>query len=142
MTAPAQVPRHHVLLSPSLPKITDCGLERNQRFFLEYPLLTIQSFTDLCKKVYFPTEEYSISVWIMVHCGLFYLFWHCDKALYAELGMTSKDMEACRQQCASNAESAVQRLRICMEPTLENAEALILAVRYSQKMLRYIADMV
>ncbi|KAI9873714.1 MAG: hypothetical protein M1823_007856, partial [Watsoniomyces obsoletus] len=100
---------------------------RPQRFFLEFPVLNLQRFTELCQKVYFPTEEYSIATWITVHCGLFYLFLHCDKNLPTELGTTTSEIEECRQRCASNADEAVQRLRLCTEPTLDTIEALVLA---------------
>lgn len=106
----------------------DSNLERRQRFFIEFPLLTIETFTELCQKIYFPADEYGISVWIVVHCGLFYLFYHCDEPLRSHLGMTETAIEDCRKKCVFNAESAIQRLRLCTDPTLDNSEALILAV--------------
>lgn len=88
-----------------------------------------QTFTELCQKIYLSAEEYSVAVWIIVHCGLFYLFWHCRKDMYSQLGMDSGVVEAYVKKCASNAEGAIHRLRLCMDPTVDNAEALILAVR-------------
>lgn len=97
--------------------------------FLENPALTLQRFQELCQRVYFPTEDYSISVWVIVHCGLFYLFWYADKSTLPQFGLTAEDVNECRKHSAVNAESAIQRLRVCMDPTLDNTEALILAVR-------------
>ena len=97
--------------------------------FLENPALTLQRFQELCQRVYFPTEDYSISVWIIVHCGLFYLFWCADKSTLPKFGLTAEDVDQCRKHSAVNAESAIQRLRVCTDPTLDNTEALILAVR-------------
>ena len=88
-----------------------------------------EDFQGLCQNIYFPAEDYSIAVWIIVHCGLFYLFVHCEKDDYAQLGLTSEEVDGVRKQCATNADSATQRLRLCTDPSMETTEALMLAVR-------------
>ena len=65
----------------------------------------------------------------MVHCGLFYLFWYADRSTLPQFGLTAEDVDECRKHSAVNAESAIQRLRVCIDPTLDNLEALTMAVR-------------
>lgn len=81
----------------------------------------------MCQKLYFPTEDYTITVWITVNCCLFYLFYHSDKTWYTALDVTKSEIEEYRDQCASNVDNAVQKLHLLMEPTLDGIQALTLA---------------
>lgn len=87
-----------------------------------------QYLTDLCQKVYFPTEEYTIATFLTVHISLFYLFRQLPKAIAQELGFTASEIRELVATCSKNAEVAIRNLRLYMEPNHENIEALLSAV--------------
>jgi hypothetical protein len=97
-------------------------------FFLEYPFMTVAGFTTLCQKLYFPTEAYSIGAFLTVNCGLHYLFRYCEPALYHSVGLSEADVASDVKLCKANIEEASKNLRLCLSPSLENIEALLLAV--------------
>ncbi|KAI0145514.1 hypothetical protein GGR57DRAFT_480430 [Xylariaceae sp. FL1272] len=105
-----------------------------QVFFFEVPLLDADEFTDMCRDVYFATEPVSLYAWICVNIGLYYLFLGLSKAdcdrLHTSQDVLRKEIGVLR----SNAEAAMQSLRLCSEPSIESCRALaILATFYTRE---------
>lgn len=98
------------------------------RFFYETPTIDVQYLTDLCQKIYFPTDEYTIATFITVHVSLFYLFRQLPKATAQELGFTASGVRELAATCSKNAETAMRNLRMYTEANYENIEALLFAV--------------
>jgi len=85
-------------------------------------------FTDLCRKVYFATDDFSLATFIVVNNGLYYL-------LHEHWTRVSKDeAEADRLRhyhymCRDNLETALANLPMFLPARAENIRALIIGVR-------------
>ncbi|KAI1627569.1 hypothetical protein EDD37DRAFT_266206 [Exophiala viscosa] len=97
------------------------------RFFFETPTLDAQYLTELCQKIYFPTDEYTIATFITVHVSLNCLFRQLPKAVAQELNFSASELRELVATCAKNAETAMLNLRMYMEANYENIEALLFA---------------
>jgi hypothetical protein len=103
-----------------------------QRFFTDVPLFSETEFTELCRDIYFATEPVSLWAWISANVGLFFLFMGTSESDCNRMNMT---VEATRSHCSilrDNAETALQSLRLCSEPSVESCRALALLVRSFQ----------
>lgn len=119
---------------PPLPRIL--GLLRllqreKQRLFYDVPIIDEQEFVGLCKEVCFPTEAYSLSSWIMVNIGLYYLYQALPSRQYAELDITALDVDDYICMLSSNAHTSVHSLRLCLDPSTKTCAALIMLVSRS-----------
>ncbi|ETN36903.1 uncharacterized protein HMPREF1541_07890 [Cyphellophora europaea CBS 101466] len=107
-----------------------------QRWLIEHQIMRYDDFARVCQKVYFPMEEYSIYTWIIVNGGLFNLFRDVDNKLPEHLGITRAELNAHQQLCRKNVDTAVHSLRLCVEPSLEACQSIIigasLAMEYGQ----------
>lgn len=94
--------------------------------------ITIEDFTESCRKVYFATEDYSIAIFIIVNAGLYYLFQ--EKSIIDE----SKSEEYLKYHylCRDNLETALANLPLLLPPRREMVEALLLGVCGIQLVLR------
>ena len=102
-------------------------LETHHRFFSECPVETPASFSELCQRIYFPADDFSIAQWVIVNCGLFYLFRDSDKKQREAMQLSEEDIDQHSRLCDTNVSAAVQRMRLLLEPSIENMEALVLA---------------
>jgi hypothetical protein len=94
---------------------------------LDLPFIDFDQFNELCKKVYFATEDYSLAEFALVNGGLYYLF--------VEVAMLrGKDVPESHESamtCRSNFEYALGRFDIFTAPTFQNIQALLLGVSIS-----------
>ena len=104
------------------------NLAHRQRFFYDMITIDEQYITDLCQKVFFAIEEYSIAVFITVHVSLFYLFRDLPIQEARMMNLSSTELGKIVSICGTNASIAVKHLRLSMEATHENIEALWFAV--------------
>lgn len=92
----------------------------------------IDNFTDRCRQLYFCTEEsdFSESLFIIVNCGLMYLFF--EGSIAEPKDSPQKEMlERCCKICQNNVEAALAHLPLLMPATLENVEALLMGASFS-----------
>jgi len=89
--------------------------------------VAIEDYTEMCRRIYFPAEEYSAATFIIVNHGLYYLF--LEKA--AEFGRNFKALEAegYAEMCRDNLETALASLHLFMPAKKDNVTALLLGVR-------------
>lgn len=116
----------HLSLPPmsivlKLLKLAKTGLNR---WLIEFQIMRFEDFTELCQKIYFPMEEYSIYNWIIVNGGLFNLYRDIENDLPEKLGISRDDMNQQVELCRKNIDTAVQSLKLCIEPSLEACQAL------------------
>ncbi|RYP15342.1 hypothetical protein DL765_005776 [Monosporascus sp. GIB2] len=97
-----------------------------QRFFVDVPLFQEDEFTDMCRGVYFATERISIWVWICVNVGLYFLFLGVSDVNCRRTGTSVEAMRSHGRVLMANAETALQSLRLCSEPSAESCRALAL----------------
>lgn len=93
------------------------------------PLIDHTRVTELCQKIYFPAEEYTIATFITVHISLLNLFRDLTPADARELSLAPAELADMVATSRKNAEAALRNVRLYMEPTYDNIEALLLAVR-------------
>lgn len=98
------------------------------QFFYEYPAMDASRLSDLCQKIYFPTEDYTIATFVTVHVSLFLLFRQMQKDTAKELQLGPSEIEICVATCSKNAQTSMGSMRVYMEANFENIEALLLAV--------------
>ncbi|KAI0424492.1 hypothetical protein F5Y09DRAFT_139059 [Xylaria sp. FL1042] len=95
-----------------------------QRAFVDLPLFTEDEFISMCRDIYFATEPISLWTWICVNVGLYNLFMGISEVNCRRLGTTVSAMRAHAKIPRSNAQTALQSLRLCSEPSLESCRAL------------------
>ncbi|KIW20124.1 hypothetical protein PV08_00699 [Exophiala spinifera] len=137
-TALVQKPIQEAVLYPELAKLelpsmqVVLGVLRHAKthpyqVFYEYPLLDVERLSDLCRKIYFPTDDYTIATFITVHVALYFLCNQMPKDTAKDLNFSSDELQQLADTCAHNAETAMRSMRLFMEASFETIEALLLA---------------
>lgn len=91
-------------------------------------MINFTQFNDLCKRVYFATEDYSTAAFSLVNGGLYYLF----SEVGSVRGKNVAEFQECAAICRSNFEYALGKFDLFTSPTLENIQALVLGVICSE----------
>lgn len=99
-----------------------------QRFFIDSVFIGEIEFGELCQRVYFAINDYSLSAWATVNVGLYYLFFSLESRHFSQIGVTSSDIERNLGLLSGNLEAALQSWRLCQEPSTESCQALALLV--------------
>ncbi|EXJ56725.1 hypothetical protein A1O7_07069 [Cladophialophora yegresii CBS 114405] len=111
------------------------------KYLNDVPNLTLPYLTSLCQKVYFPAEEFTIATFITVHVCLLNLFRELCQSELRDLDLSGAERDRIVAICLKNAEAAIRNLRLYMQPTYENIEALVqgstLAMDLSQASLAW-----
>lgn len=132
------------LAMPPLSSVVAVLRELRERKTLTFTLIcvfdSIDAFTDMCKQVYFATEEISTSVYISVCTGLYYLFQEKAALAVQEIqthsGIPSNSSQGVEYRahsmtCRDNLETAISSLTLLQTPKQETVEALIMAASYA-----------
>lgn len=98
-----------------------------QRYFADKPQLDEDEFAELCQKLYFPTQAFSIFAWINVNCGLFYLFRDLEESGCENLQLTRRQVSDNSVLCFHNIKKAAQNLNLCIPPSSEAVHGLVSA---------------
>ncbi|OCT48870.1 fungal specific transcription factor domain protein [Cladophialophora carrionii] len=111
------------------------------KYLNDVPNLTLAKLTSLCQKVYFPAEEFTIATFITVHVCLLNLFRELSQSELRDLDLSGAERDRTVAICLKNAETAIRNMRLYMQPTYENIEALVqgstLAMDLSQASLAW-----
>ena len=95
-------------------------------FMMSCAILNIDEFVAACRDVYFATEDFALSRFIVVNGGLFYLFEEKASTLKGE---AEREMFAKYQRlCGDNIDTALANLPLFLSPSGEMVEALVLGV--------------
>ncbi|RYP33887.1 hypothetical protein DL767_004514 [Monosporascus sp. MG133] len=97
-----------------------------QRFFVDVPLFQEVEFADMCRGVYFATEPISIRTWICVNVSLYFLLLGVSEVNCRCMGTSVEAIRSHSRVLMANAETALQSLRLCSEPSAEPCRALAL----------------
>ncbi|KAL9110314.1 MAG: hypothetical protein Q9227_005045 [Pyrenula ochraceoflavens] len=98
-----------------------------QSYFSEFPHADEDDFAELCQRLYFPTQPFTLFAWINVNCGLYYLFRDLNKADYDLLHLTRSQVSDTVATCSDNIDRAMTSLKFCVSPSLEAVSALLSA---------------
>ncbi|KAF4959225.1 hypothetical protein FSARC_10816 [Fusarium sarcochroum] len=123
-------PLEHVL------RILRLAQTEKQRFFVDVPIINEPDFGDLCQKVYFAVNDYSVLAWAVVNTGLLFLFNGLGKDHYGHIEVDDSDVHAYVQQLTANIEATLQSLRLCQEPSFEAIRAFGVLIHFCLKMGR------
>ncbi|EER26066.1 Fungal specific transcription factor, putative [Coccidioides posadasii C735 delta SOWgp] len=91
-------------------------------FFLTVPMLDLPSFTQLCKDLYFCTDEYSSAQFATVNCALSYLF--KEYTYYGPNGTLKDKFNEYSDMCRLNFETIISSFDLFVEPNYDNILAL------------------
>lgn len=94
-----------------------------------YCFVDIERFTDLCRRLYFSTDDITDATFILVNTGLAYLFF--EAGLAASNPEEKAQYDTYYAMCQKNLEAVLQQLNLLMPATLENIEALLMAASFS-----------
>ncbi|RFN43655.1 hypothetical protein FIE12Z_12121 [Fusarium flagelliforme] len=86
----------------------------------------VKDFSNFCSQVYFPTEDYSDAVFIIVNIGLYYLILECLPDGHDSYLHTTR----------VNLETALANINLFMPTTVENIQALLLGSFYATDVCR------
>ncbi|CAK7231948.1 hypothetical protein SCUCBS95973_008096 [Sporothrix curviconia] len=140
------VPRGGVCQLPLPPSDVVLKLLREIRatppmaFNMSCSFLNVSDFIEACRDVYFATEDFGLSRFIIVNGGLYYLFEEKAAVHKSSSGNSSassassaeRDLCAKYQRlCGDNVETALANLPLFLPPSGEMVEALVLGVTYA-----------
>lgn len=95
-------------------------------FMMSCAVLDIDEFIAACRDVYFATEDFGLSRFIVVNGGLFHLF---EEKSATEKNEVNRELFAkCQRLCGDNIETALANLPLFLPPSGEMVEALVLGV--------------
>lgn len=97
-------------------------------FFYECSFLNLKEVTALCQNLYFPAEAYTVATFITAHVVLYYLCRDLDESALEQLHLSAAEARDMVDTCSHNVETASRSLRILMDPTYDNIQALTMAV--------------
>lgn len=91
-------------------------------------MLSLQEINALCQDLYFPADPCTIATFITAHTTLYYLFRDLSSKDLDVLDLNSSDVKSLVDMCVKNAQVAFKNLRLLMDPTYENLQALLIGV--------------
>ncbi|CEJ89569.1 hypothetical protein VHEMI05407 [[Torrubiella] hemipterigena] len=98
-------------------------------FSIMCSLTGITDVANICRTVYFPTEDVSESIFVIVNALLYNLFLeHCSHTTDAAV---REEYLAHFHLCRANLETALANLPMLLSPKVENAQALLFGCLYS-----------
>lgn len=122
----------HYVISPSYDPANSSPVHP-QKFFVDYPLIDLGEFTTLCQKLYFPTEEFTIAIFISVHAGVLFVLRDMSEEKIKEYGFDPAEVTRCCSICSTNLETATKIFRLSIESTLDNIRAIILSAVFAME---------
>ncbi|CCF32880.1 fungal specific transcription factor [Colletotrichum higginsianum] len=98
-------------------------------FSLACSFLDVDDLAELCRRVYFCTDNFADTTFIIVNGALFYLF--MEQAYLAPDGTSREEFESYQHMCRNNLETALACLPLMLPAKVESIEALLIAAVYS-----------
>ena len=102
--------------------------EKTPLVLVRFPCLDHGDFVEICKKVFFPTEPYTLGQYALAMAGLHILF--SEFKDLAESAQQSEMLEKCADVCGTNFIVALSKYPLLVPPTLENIQTMFIAVSY------------
>ena len=81
----------------------------------------------MCRRVYFPSDDYSAAAFIIVNFGLYCLFQ--EKGVELGSGFKALEAEGYAEMCRNNLETGLASLNLFLPAKRDNVTALLLGVR-------------
>jgi hypothetical protein len=87
----------------------------------------VEEFTEYCRRIYFATQDFPPSIFIVVNNGLYYLF--LEKIGTESPEAHIRQYRRCADMCRDNLETALANFNPFPTARRENIEALLAGVR-------------
>jgi hypothetical protein len=91
-------------------------------FTLICAFIAVEDFTDSCRKVYFATDDFSLTTFIVVNAGLYYLFQE-KFIMMNENDAGAAECMSYHHMCRDNFETGLANLPFFLPPTMESVAA-------------------
>ncbi|KAE9582028.1 hypothetical protein CGMCC3_g1959 [Colletotrichum fructicola] len=98
-------------------------------FSLACSFLDVDDLAELCRRVYFCTDTFADTTFIIVNGALFYLF--MEQAYLASDATAREEFERYQYMCQNNLETALSCLPLMLPAKVESIEALLVAAVYA-----------
>ncbi|KAL0937838.1 fungal specific transcription factor domain protein [Colletotrichum truncatum] len=98
-------------------------------FSLACSFLDVDDLAELCRRVYFCTDTFADTTFVIVNGALFYLF--MEQAYLATDAAAREEFERFQHMCQGNLETALSCLPLMLPAKMESIEALLVAAVYS-----------
>ncbi|KAH8587449.1 hypothetical protein B0O99DRAFT_678074 [Bisporella sp. PMI_857] len=95
--------------------------------FLCTPMADIDRFKEICQRVYFPVEGYSIADFIVANCGLLGVLQSASQESFELCNVDPTSIPEAISMCQQNITSTLTKLTPFLEPSIFNIEALLFA---------------
>lgn len=108
--------------------IDDSSIETEASpFRVSIPFITVEEFTEYCRRVYFATQDFPPAIFIVVNNGLHYLFLEKIGPDTPETHISQ--YRRCADMCRDNLETGLANFNPFPTARRENIEALLAGVR-------------
>ncbi|KAF7513801.1 hypothetical protein GJ744_007852 [Endocarpon pusillum] len=97
-----------------------------KRYFPGLSDLNVTSMTDMCQKVYFPTEDCSTAFVTVVICGLWKMFHNFGERDLHQHGLDELEFERARALCKRSLDDAARCTPLLIEHSYRQIQALLL----------------
>ncbi|TDZ30973.1 putative transcriptional regulatory protein [Colletotrichum trifolii] len=98
-------------------------------FSIACSFLDVDDLAELCRRVYFCTDTFADTTFIIVNGALFYLF--MEQAYHATEAPAREEFERYQHTCQTNLETALVCLPLILPAKVESIEALLVAAVYA-----------
>lgn len=98
------------------------------RIYQAFPILSEQNVFDLCQKLYFSVESYTLATFISANACISYIMRELACMGSQILGISRDDCLQYAQMTRSNVMTAIQYWNLSIGATYENIRALVMAV--------------
>ncbi|KAF6810791.1 fungal specific transcription factor domain protein [Colletotrichum sojae] len=98
-------------------------------FSIACSFLDVDDLAELCRRVYFCTDTFADTTFIIVNGALFYLF--MEQAYLAADATARDEFERYQHMCQSNLETSLACLPLMLPAKVESIEALLVAAVYA-----------
>ncbi|KAK4170522.1 hypothetical protein QBC43DRAFT_306371 [Cladorrhinum sp. PSN259] len=96
--------------------------------------IAVEDFNERCRRVFFPTEDYALTLWGTVNAGLYFLFQ--ERAASSE-GPRAAQLTECSHLFRDNLETVLTNLPLVIPAHRESVELLLLGCLYSIETSKY-----
>ncbi|KAK4231030.1 hypothetical protein QBC38DRAFT_507061 [Podospora fimiseda] len=96
--------------------------------------MAVEDFNERCRRVFFPTEDYALTLWGTVNAGLYFLFQ--ERAAAAD-GPRAGQLTECMHLFRDNLETVLKNLPLVIPARRESVELLLLGCLYSIEISKY-----
>lgn len=94
----------------------------------DFLFLDLGELVSLCQRFYFPTDDYTVADFLTLNAALFLFISDLDESSAGQWQIGSTELTRDLELCMANLSTVARCLRMNMNPTIDNIQALVLTV--------------